>query len=167
MAIVFSIEEALKTAARIEQNASTFYRRAAALQSTQSVKDLLYELAAMEDRHLETFSLMRTELSEAEKEPTTYDPMDEEMLYLKALADMHGGEGSPAAAQALTGKETLEEILRWAIELEQKTVAFYIGLRDKVPAALGRDKMDRIISEEKKHVVQLSRVLNTVRERSG
>ncbi|MBU1694835.1 MAG: ferritin family protein [Verrucomicrobia bacterium] len=166
MGILFSADEALKVAERIEGNAGAFYRKAAGLHSGERSQDLLFKLAAMEDQHQETFSLMRTQLSAVEKEPTTYDPMDESLLYLKALADQHGGEGSPTAADALTGKETMEQVLRVAIDLEHKTVQFYTGLREMVPASLGKDKLDRIIAEEKKHVVQLSKELSVIHPKS-
>jgi rubrerythrin len=109
---------------------------------------------------------MRTQLLEVEKESTTYDPMDESLLYLKTLADQHGGEGAPTAADALTGQESMEQVLRVAIDLEHKTVQFYTGLRGMVPASLGQDKIDRIIAEEKNHVLQLSKELNAVRPKS-
>ena len=163
MSITFNANEALKVAERIEGNAGVFYRKAAKLHSGERSKDLLFKLAAMEDQHQETFSLMRAQLSEAEKEATTYDPMDESLLYLKALADQHGGEGSPTAADALTGQETIVQVLLVAIDLEHKTVQFYTGLREMISANLGRDKLDRVIAEEKSHVVQLSRELHAAR----
>lgn len=163
MSITFNANEALKVAERIEGNAGVFYRKAAKLHSSERSKDLLFKLAAMEDQHQETFSLMRAQLAAAEKEPTTYDPMDESLLYLKALADQHGGEGSPTAADALTGKESMEQVLLVAIDLEHKTVQFYTALREMVPASLGQDKLDRIIAEEKSHVVQLSKELHAAR----
>jgi rubrerythrin len=166
MPIIFNADEALKVAERIEGNASAFYRKAAGLHSGERSKNLLFKLAAMEDQHQETFSLMRTQLLEVEKESTTYDPMDESLLYLKTLADQHGGEGAPTAADALTGQESMEQVLRVAIDLEHKTVQFYTGLRGMVPASLGQDKIDRIIAEEKNHVLQLSKELNAVRPKS-
>ena len=53
----------------------------------------------------------------------------------------------------------MEEILRIALDLEKKAILFYLGLKDVVPENLGKDKIDRIIDEEKSHVVTLTQEL--------
>jgi len=106
---------------------------------------------------------MRKDLSGRKKKQTVYDRYDEGALYLAATADTHGGEGSPAVADTLTGEETMEQILQIAIELEQKSILFYVGLRDLVPENLGRDRVDTIIEEEKGHVAALMREMERVK----
>lgn len=162
MSIRFSAQDVFQMAEKIEVNGANFYRRAAKLQPASA--GLLTKLAAMEDVHKAVFADMRSKLSEAEKEPTAYDPNDESLMYLNAMADFHGGEGAPEAAASLTGKESMAEILNIAIGLEKKSILFYLGMKDLVPAKLGVDKIDKIIAEEKKHVVTLSRELNVVRK---
>ena len=71
------------------------------------------------------------------------------------MADTHGGEGSPTAADALTGDESIQEIIDIAIGLEKKSILFYLGLRDFVPPDYGQDKLDNIIKEEQRHIIQL------------
>ena len=163
MSIEFNADEVFKVAERIEENGAAFYRRAAEITREEKNKSFLRELAAMEDEHLQIFSAMRAKLSDAEKESNTYDPMNESLLYLKSLADLHGGEGSPDAAAALSGKETMEQIILKGLELEKKSILFYLGVREMVPARLGKDQIERIINEEKRHVVTLSRALNEAR----
>jgi rubrerythrin len=90
------------------------------------------------------------------REQASFDPYLEANLYLGAMAGSHGGEGTRSAADALTGKESVRDILLVAIELEGKSILFYAGLRDMVPANLGKDRIDRIIAEEKQHVVTLT-----------
>lgn len=48
------------------------------------------------------------------------------------------------------------EIIETAIKLEKESILFYVGLKDMVPPKLGLEKIDEIIKEGKKHVVQLS-----------
>jgi len=60
---------------------------------------------------------MREQQSDAEKIPTVFDPENEAAKYLSAMADTHGGEGSPSAADALTGGESLASILDTTIGL--------------------------------------------------
>ena len=166
MGIQLSADEVLEVAERIESNGAAFYRRAADLrpESETGVRELLRRLAAMEDRHLATFQAIRRDLSARMREPTAADPFMEASLYLKQMADTHGGEGSRAPAEALNGTESVEELLRTGVRLEEKSVVFYVGLREMVPAKLGRDRIDAVILEEKQHIVDLARALRDLRK---
>jgi rubrerythrin len=165
MGITFNADEVFAIAERIEENGAAFYRRAAELHGSTEGADtaLLLRLAAMEDQHQAVFASMREELPDCMREVTASDPYMEAELYLHAVGNSHGGEGAPEAADALTGKETAEEIIRTAIGLEQKSIAFYVGLRDMVPPKLGQGKVDAIIAEEKDHVTILTAELRAVR----
>jgi hypothetical protein len=81
---------------------------------------------------------MRKDLKPQEKKATVFDPNQEAAQYLSAMADTHGGEGSPTAAYALTGEESIQEIIDIAIGLEMESILFYLGLKDFVPPDLGR-----------------------------
>ena len=72
------------------------------------------------------------------------------------MADPHGGEGSPAIADTLTGKESMVQIIDIAIGLEKESILFYLGLKDMVPPKYGQEKLDQIIREEQRHITQLS-----------
>lgn len=159
MSYDFSANEVLEMAVRIEENGAAFYRKAAELQADASNRDFLNKLAIMEDAHKATFVDMKNRITEAEKSRTVFDPNDESALYLAAMVDSHGGEGNPKAADSLTGQETMKEILTIAIGLEKESILFYLGLRDLVPPKLGQSKLDEIIKEERKHVIQLDTLL--------
>lgn len=163
MAIVFNADEVFEMAIRIENNGATFYRRAAGLQSDIKNKKFLESLANMEDRHQKIFTDMRTALTEKDKEPKVFDPYDEVSQYLAAMADTMGGEGSPSVADTLTGNESLEEILNIAVGLEKDSILFYLGIKDFIPAQSGQDRIDEIIKEERRHVVQLSNLLEKLK----
>ena len=163
MSYDFNANEVFQVAILIEENGAAFYRKAASLQSDKENRDFLEKLALMEDRHKATFVAMKTAVTEMEKTPTAFDPQEETALYLAAMADSHGGEGSPTAADALTGEEPMEEILSTAIGLEKESVLFYIGLKDLVPLKYGREKIDTIIQEEQKHIVQLNTLLKKIK----
>ena len=72
------------------------------------------------------------------------------------MADAHGGEGSPAIADYVDGKESMVQIIDIAIGLEKESILFYLGLKDMVPPKYGQEKLDQIIREEQRHVVQLN-----------
>jgi len=151
----FTADEIFEVAIRIEANGASFYRKAATTQSEDSNRVFLEKLAAMEDHHQETFEKMRKGLKPQEKQTTVFDPNQEAAQYLAAMADTHGGEGSPTAADALTGDESIQEIIDIAIGLEKESILFYLGLKDFVPPEYGQDKLDRIIREEQRHIIQL------------
>lgn len=163
MAIGFNADEVLEMAIRIERNGATFYRKTAGLQSDEKNRDFFESLAAMEDKHQETFTEMRKTLSQKNKGGKVFDPHGELALYLASMADTLGGEGSPSAADALTGNETLEDIVNIALGLEKDSILFYLGLKNMVPPKYGRDKIEQIIEEERKHVAQLTGILNKVK----
>jgi rubrerythrin len=158
----FNADEVLEMSIRIESNGAAFYQKAASLQSDVETKKFLEKLAAMEQGHKRIFSEMRKTLTENTKGGKVFDPQNELSLYLSSLADTLGGEGKPSAADALTGKETLEDILNTAIGLEKDSILFYIGLKDMVPPKYGQDKIDHIIKEERQHVAQLKGILANV-----
>ena len=163
MAIVFNADEIFEMAIRIENNGAAFYRKAAGLQSDTKNQKFLESLANMEDQHKRIFTEMRTTLTEKDKSPKVFDPYDEVSQYLAAMADNMGGEGSPSVAESLTGNETLEEILQTAVGLEKDSILFYLGIKDLIPSQTGQDRIDGIIKEERRHVIQLSNLLNKLK----
>ena len=163
MAIVFNADEIFEMAIRIENNGAAFYRKAASLQSDTKNQKFLEGLAKMEDQHQRIFTDMRTTLTEKDKSPKVFDPDNEVSQYLAAMADTMGGEGSPSVADALTGDETLEEILKTAVGLEKDSILFYLGIKDLIPPRSGQDRIDEIIKEERRHVVQLSNLLEKLK----
>ncbi len=163
MAYDFNVNEVFEMAIQIEVNGANFYRKAAELQQNPDNKAFLEKLARMEDKHKTTFEAMRKDISGAEKQETVFDPSNELSMYLKAMADSHGGEGDPEVADSLTGEEAMEEVINTAIGLEKESILFYLGLKDLVPAKYGHDKLDDIIKEEKLHIAQLNGFLKKIR----
>jgi len=164
MAIGFNADEVFEMAIRIEENGAAFYRKAAGLQSDVENREFLEKLAAMEDGHKATFIEIRKTLTDKEKGGMVFDPQDELSLYLAAMADTHGGEGSPSAADSLTGTETMEEVLTTAIGLEKESVLFYLGIKDIVSPEYGLERIDDIIREERGHIAQLNGLLGKLKK---
>ena len=159
MSILFNADEVFEMAIRTEENGAAFYRKAAELHSDREEVKFLLGLAEVEDGHKKTFEEMRDDLTAKEKTGTVYDPNNEAVLYLDAMADNSGGEGSPKVADSLTGQESMAEILGTAIELEKNSILFYVGLLELVPERLGQDKVRGIIKEERAHVAELTKEL--------
>ena len=156
MPITFNADEIFEMAEEIERNGAKFYRKAAENTSDKAAKKQLLDLAVMEDGHLKTFQDMRQKLTDKEKEPIVYDPDNEAAMYLQAMADMHGYEGKISPTKELTGRETLKEIIEIALNAEKESVVFYFGLRNFVPDAASKNRVEKIINEEIGHINALN-----------
>jgi rubrerythrin len=154
MAIKFNADEILEMAARIETRGAKFYRKAAKLHIGS--RDLLLQIAAQEDVHFQTFDTMRKALKANEKGETAYDPYGESDLYIKAMVDGYAFDINQDPSDILTGKESMADIFRIAIGLEKDSIVFYLGLKELVPPALGRDKLEAVVKEEMQHIAWLS-----------
>jgi rubrerythrin len=159
MGISFNADEIFEMAEEIERNGAKFYREAAKNTTDEKIKQMLFDMAVMEDGHLQTFEQMRKELGPREKEGMVFDPDNESALYLQVMADGRGYEGKVSQAEKLTGKETSGEILNIAIDAEKNSVVFYVGLKDLVSARAGKDKVEAIIKEEVGHIATLKKEL--------
>ena len=159
MSVVFNADEIFEVAEQIERNGAGFYRKAAESSALVRARELLLDLAAKEDEHEKTFAAMRAELSQKEKETTVFDPDNQAVLYLRAIADGRVFDVKADPSKRLTGKEAMEDIFKIAIGLEKDSIVFYLGMKELVPPMLGQDRVEEIISEEMNHVVILTEQL--------
>jgi rubrerythrin len=159
MSIQFNADEVLQVAEEIERNGATFYRRAAKKAPAGEGRDLLMRLAAMEEEHEQVFMGMRAGLSEAERKPVTFDPDSESALYLKVMASRHVFDMGSDPMRNLTGHESMEEVFEIGVQAEKDSIVFYLGLKELVPARLGKGRLDQIITEEMGHLGTLGEML--------
>jgi rubrerythrin len=153
MSYEFNAEEIFMMAEQIESNGAKFYREAAENVSGSEAKELLLGLAGMEDEHEKTFQIMRSQLTQKEKEATVFDPAGEAAQYLKALADTR------VFFEKAIDLSSMKEILKAAIVAEKDSIAFYLGMKDAVPEKFGKQKIEAIIKEEMYHIRLLSKEL--------
>ena len=156
MAYNFNADEILKIAEEIERNGARFYTVAAEQSKSPSTRQFFTELASMEKEHVKVFTSLRSKLTAREQAPVTFDPDGETAQYLKALAGVsvvdEKAQSAFALAEKLSDKEGLAKALRAAIDLEKDSVVFYLGIKELVPAHLGRERVDEIIQEEMRHI---------------
>jgi rubrerythrin len=146
MAFDFNADDIFEIAIQIEKNGAEFYKKASEALKDAHYQKFLLDLSTMEVFHQKTFTDMRASLSEEMKKPTVFDPNDEAVLYLKALADMR------VFYQKQIDLTSIESILLAALAAEKDSIIFYLGMKDLVPQKLGKDRIDEIINEEKKHI---------------
>ena len=152
MSAKFNAGEILDMAAQIETKGAKFYRKAA--KHNVAGRDLLLQIASQEDQHYKIFADMRKALAPSEK--GGYDPYGETDLYVKAMVDGFAFEINKDPAESLTGKESLQDLLKTAIQMEKDSIVFYLGLKQMVPPAFGAKKLDAVIKEELTHIAWLS-----------
>ncbi len=162
MAITFNANEIFEMAEEIERNGAEFYRQAAEKAADKETKQMLLDMAVMEDGHLKTFEEMRNQLSGQEKGWTIFDPDNQSVLYLQEMADARGYEGKITPTKELTGNETTKEIIEIALNSENESVVFYLSLKALVPVKAGRDKVEAIIIEELSHITTLLKKLKSL-----
>jgi rubrerythrin len=149
----FSADDVFEMAEQLERNGAAFYRTAAGAVSETDAKAMLMNLAAMEDEHEKTFAAMRSELTAKEKADTVFDPEGEAGQYLRALADTR------VFFEKSIDTSSMKEIVKAAIEAEKDSIVFYLGMKEAVPAKLGKERLDGIIREEMGHIRLLSKEL--------
>ncbi len=142
----FNAEDIFEMAVKIEQNGAVFYRNAAKLVDGEDHKKFLLELATMEDEHEKTFATMKKELAADETISTTFDPEDQNAQYLMAFAN------TKVFFRKDMPENTFQDILGCAIQTEKDSIAFYLGMKEMVPAKLGKERLDDIIKEEMSHI---------------
>lgn len=159
MGVRFNANEVLEMAIQIERNGREFYRLAAELQNDSDLRHQLNSLSQMEAIHEKLFSRMKNELEAVFVQE--FDPEDDAVRYLQSLVrGVVFDRTNPNAV--LDGTHTTAEVLTMAVALEKDSIVFYLGIRDLVPEHLGRDRIEDIIREEQRHVVQLSERLSTL-----
>lgn len=157
MSLAFNTTEILEMAVKIEKNGQKFYKKAASIVDNADAKQFLLDLVEMELKHEQTFSTMQAELKNADKENVTFDPNNEAGLYLQAMADGHVFDPNEDPEKSLTGKVSLADIFKTAIQAEKDSIIFYIALQDLVQTDSEKNKIQLIINEEKSHIAMLNK----------
>jgi len=159
MGISFSADEVFEMAMDIEKNGEAYYRKALTLAKSADVKAVLTDLMEQEQHHYATFKEIRDKLPPRSSLPTVADPESEEYLYLDALVKSRLFN-TTREAEALAAKSGNEiEALKSALIFEKDTVLFFQTMKAMTDERLGRGEVDRIIEEEHRHIVRISKAI--------
>lgn len=149
---VFEASDIMEIAVRIEENGANFYRYAVQVAGNEAAKALFEHLAEEEVAHRKLFTEML-----AGMEPTApvegYD--GEYAAYLHDYVDNRLVFTEEGLAGELARIQDEVYALNFAIQRELDSIQYYREIRDLLPADR-RESVDRIIQEEKRHVVKLS-----------
>lgn len=154
--------QCLQIAVKSESNAAVFYRKAARSRMNLPERDLLLKMAAMEEKHKTFFEGLKRKAERVKPSALADDPYGDVKLFMDAIAETHGGEGSRQWSSRFTGKEKLSGILRMGLDAEVRAVAFYAGLKGAMTSARDRAWLDLIVSQERDHAVALFKMLRAL-----
>ncbi|HPC15819.1 MAG TPA: ferritin family protein [Candidatus Hydrogenedentes bacterium] len=159
MGLFFDAKDIFEIAIEIERNGAVFYRNAAAVMSDEVTKRELLELAAMEDQHEHTFAALMARVVGNAPDAEWFNADSDAAQYLQHFASGQIFDMRAAVPPALAPNVSMRDVLAFAIQRERESVVFYTGLKDAVPDAADKLRIETIIREEMGHITLLGRKL--------
>ncbi len=156
MSISFNADEVFEMGMDVETNGQAYYRKAAELSKNDEIKKVFLRLMEEEKKHYETFKELREALPPKSAQPTIVDPEGQEYLYLDALVKSRIFNNVHEAEELASKVGDEIEALRAALTFEKDTILFFQTMKSMTREDLGRNEIDRLIAEERKHVVWIS-----------
>ena len=148
--------DVFKIAVSIEEAGMVFYGAAAEAVENEEIRGVFTALKGAEIKHRETFLRMRNE--DASVRPHFgFRQAPEVDAYVRELIRTNVF-GSPSAARLLAREKTLPEALELGIRAERDAILFYSALKEVAEGADIQSLLDRLIAEERKHLIILSEI---------
>ncbi|MFC1517905.1 ferritin family protein [Candidatus Margulisiibacteriota bacterium] len=147
MDCVFSIEELLDFAIKIEEEGISFYNAMASKTKKNDLKELYEFLAEEEVSHKKTYSQLLENIKATEN-PSDFN--DDYNRYMRAFVDsviFHKADQKKEFSSDL-------EVIEYAIEKEKDSILYYKSLIDCI-AEKDRDVVEKVIEEERLHVLKM------------
>ena len=149
-------DEIVEIAMRLEESGEAFYTAAAEKATDSEVRDLFEDLAVQESYHRRAFQQMGRDVVELALSP---DQWDQFQAYTGALLENHFLANPENALNLASSAKDEQEALQAALDFEKETLLFFHELRDAVRGQ-GKQVVERIIAEEKRHIQRLSAQLS-------
>lgn len=146
---MFSEREILEIAVRMEKNGENEYRKAAAEVSDQVLTESLHWMAAEEREHADFFTDLLDQLDAGTKSSFGQE-MDASFL-----KDLIGGSSLSLKTVDFAQVESLEDLLTIYIGFEEDSILFYQMITPMIEDSETRDRVERIITEERAHIKRL------------
>jgi rubrerythrin len=156
----FNANEIFSIAIKIEENGQAFYREVAGSTEDSDIKNIFKKLEREELDHKNRFLDLKSLLPDSASQETIWDPDNEIDSYLKMLADMNIFSSQNEVEEKLRGIGSMKDAIRFAISFEKDSVLFYLSMKGFTEEAKGREFIDQLIEEEKKHLKRLALLIN-------
>jgi rubrerythrin len=149
-----SVNEVIEFALNIERNGRDFYETALQRKDLDAkARELITMLRNEEINHESYFKTLGQ--SDDLAEFMNPDGWNQTSAYLNSIVKAHIFT-KPGAAIALAGKaESVEDILKFAIQFEKDTLLYFHSLKEKTNSDAARNAINSILNEEVKHLAVL------------
>jgi len=148
----FSPQEIIKIAVKVEENGKKLYENLENKAKDKKIKELCTYLKKAEERHADTFKQMLDSIGDYIVNDSLEGDYEK---YLKAIASEYVFTQELIEQKIKQGFGSDEEALDFGIKVEKDSILVYTAFKDYVLAAK-QNVLDKIIEEEKKHLIQLS-----------
>lgn len=156
MSIVFSGSELINIAISIERRGITFYDIMSRSTDNEIARQIFQGLADMERVHIDIFQNMLDETGKYQLDENS-TASEEYAGYLQSLMDNAIFTDDVITSEMATQADSDIKAVELAISAEKDSILFYYEMRDAV-SRQALPMIDRIITEEKSHLRQLSDV---------
>ena len=156
----FNILEITKIAMDMEKEGQAFYRKAAALTTDEKLSSMFILLAEQEKRHLELFFDLHKTFSEKNGINDEYIYDENVSLYMKALVE--NKVFKEAELTRIKNMDSMKDALGLGINSEKNSILFYTEIIRNTKSTEVLGVLSLILAEEKKHLVDLTNIINTI-----
>lgn len=146
---VFSTNEILDMAVKLEKNGEAVYRDAVEKVSNQELVALLLWMADEEARHADWFAELKLSLAQKSENPFL------EKMSRELFNDLMGDKNFSLRDVDFSSVEDIEDLIEIFIEFERDSVRFYEVLEPFVEDPVALESLKKIIDEENNHIRRL------------
>ncbi len=146
---MFSANELLDMAIKLEKNGEAVYRDALEKVSKPELVSLLEWMADEEVKHADFFSDLKLKL-ETERENPFMEEMSRELF-----DDLLGDKNFSLKEVDFSFLDNVDELITIFIEFEEDSILFYKVLEPFVEDSVAREQLKKIIDEENSHIRHL------------
>jgi len=150
---MFSIQEILDLAVRLEQNGEAFYREATKQFLDPSLVTLLQWVAEEEVKHADWFSEKKTAW------PGGGSGFESKEIERDLLVGILGDQVFSLKEVDFSRIHSVQALVEVAVEFEKDTILFYEFLQSLVGDKETGDKLEEIAEEERLHIKRLEQYL--------
>ena len=151
---MFSAQDVLDIAVRLENNGEKTYRNALQHAQHADLKDLLNWIAQEEQNHARWFTRLKDRLIQGEDRHLVAE------MSRALVEDVVQGQAFSLQEVDFKTIDTPEKMIRTFIGFEDDTIAFYEILKTFIEDPAVTQQLEQIIAEEKEHIEQFSRLLS-------
>lgn len=156
----FNVLETTKIAMDMEKEGQEFYGKAAALAEDEKLRSIFLLLEEQERRHAEIFAGLHKMLSEVNNLSDEYLYDENVSLYMKALVENKVFKQDEL--DKIKSMSSMKDALQIGINAEKSSILFYSEIIRNTKSTEVLGALSLILAEEKKHLVDLTGLLNTI-----